>query len=68
MTVKELITALLECGMSSEVYLYDDVSYTDENEEEVDGTLYKIDEVEHGVGSVYIVFDNYQHYKKKENK
>lgn len=67
MTVKELINKLLDCEMDSEVYISDNVEYVDEEHNKVDGSIYILQNVKEG-WSVYLEFDNRNHFKRKEGK
>lgn len=64
MTVKELITKLLEEDMNTEVRLALDEKEIDEYGEEVNGYLFNIDEVRHWGYVAELVFTDY----RKENK
>ena len=62
MTVKELITQLLDCDMDKEIYIADDVEYEDENGK-CNGTVYDIDSIDKKY-NVYLNFDNRNHRLK----
>lgn len=66
MTLRELIIKLLELdndNLDKQVFLLDDVGYTDEHGE-VDGSIYTIEHVETG-SCIYLNFDNRNHYMRR---
>jgi hypothetical protein len=66
MTVKELITQLLNHDMDKEIYITDDVGFKNEFGDWVKGSMYDIENIEEG-NNIYLIFDNRNH-KLKEVK
>ena len=62
MTVRDLITQLLDCNMDSEVLLCDDVEFEGEHGK-MSGSVYGITKVDTS-GYVFLRFDNRNHWKK----
>ena len=60
MTVKELITMLLEEDMNTEVKLSINGDFLDEQGEKISGYLFDIDNVEHWGGLCCINFTDYR--------
>lgn len=69
MTTRELIAELLNYDMDSEVYIEDNVAFTDKLGS-MDGTAYRIEKVEDYGEHIALMFDNYHHvnYKGGVNK
>ena len=66
MTVKGLITRLLDCEMDKEIYAADDVVF--ENKDgKIYGSAYNIDSIYEGA-YVYLNIDNRNHFKRKEQE
>lgn len=66
MTVRELITQLLECDMDKEIYVADDVVF--ENKDgKINGSMYNIDSIDEA-NYVYLNIDNCNHFKRKEQE
>lgn len=65
MTVKELITQLLDCDMDKEICIADDVEFEDENGK-CNGSVYNIENIEEK-HNVYLNFDNRNHRLKGES-
>ncbi len=63
MTVKELITQLLNCDMDKQIYIADDVGFENENGK-CNGSMYDIENIEEKY-HVYLKFDNRNHRLKK---
>ena len=62
MTVRDLITQLLDCNMDSEVLLCDDVEFEGQHGK-VSGSVYRITKIDTS-GYVFLRFDNRNHWKK----
>lgn len=62
MTVKELITQLLDCDMDKEICIADDVEFENENGK-CSGSVYDIESIEEK-HNVYLNFDNRNHRLK----
>ena len=58
MTVKELITKLLDCNMDSKVLLGDNIPFKDEFDEESDGSVYEIENIHEYAGLCELEFVN----------
>lgn len=63
MTVRDLITRLLDCELDSDVLLCDEVEIETENGK-VDGSVYDIISVEPEADYTFLNFDNRNHWKK----
>ena len=63
MTVRDLITRLLDCDMDSEVFLCDDVAFETENGK-IDRSMYDIISVEPHAKVTFLNFNNRHHWKK----
>ncbi len=63
MTVRDLITRLLDCDMDSDVVLCDEVEIETENGK-VDGSVYDIISIESDDDFTFFNFDNRNHWKK----
>lgn len=60
MTVKELITALLEMPMNNEVKLHIEKEHVDGFGEKCSGWLFDIDKIEKGTYQTYINFTDWR--------
>lgn len=63
MTVRNLITQLLDCNMDSDVVLGDDVQFETEDGK-MDGSVYRIINVEPDNEFTFLNFNNRHHRKK----
>lgn len=66
MTVKDLITRLLDCDINKEIYLSDNIEFENEYGKII-GSIYDITSIDEG-GVVYLNFDNRNSKYKKDNK
>ena len=60
MTVRELITQLLDCDMDKDVYIEDEISFKEEHGVTIDGSIYDIERI-YDYGYVGLIFNNRNH-------